>query len=734
MEIEHKLVLAKLRLRLRAGEKVPQVKKYNIDKLTDIGVTEEFRKSMQATISWQEGSSVEQMWTSIKEGIHQTAEQVLGLEIRRKRPKWLSEEVLKLCDQRKGIRNKYETEHRQELKREYNWLTREIKRKTKRDKEGWLGEQCEEAERCCERNETRGLYQKIKDIGGKAELRTSTIKDKNGNTIENDEQKKERWKEYFSELYNIQSKVDRTVLDELQATNVDGNDMPDFLVEEVRSAIKTLKPRKAPGIDGINAELLQAGGETTVSILHGLFQKIHSEEKVPDDWGKAVITPIFKKGDKSDCKNYRGISLLSIPGKVFTKVLQRRMKSCVEGALAEEQAGFRPGRGTVDQIFTIRQITEKYTEYNRPCYFNFIDFKQAFDSIWQEGLWQCLRMHGVHEKLIRLIKGIYDKSEAAVRHDQKLTNWFKTTVGVRQGCTLSPDLFNLVLEAVMRLALEKETEGVKLCGRLVNNLRFADDINLMSESTRGLQRITDKVSQQGERLGLVINSGKTKVLPIGVEDHDLQISVNGNKLEQVKEFVYLGAVISQDGRCEADIKRRIGLTWAVFTKLTNIWNCRKLALKIKVRVFEAMVIPVLMYGSECWTLRKQDEQRILVTEMCWLRKILGVSRLEHIRNKDIMNKLGIEQTAVDRIKTRRLQWFGHVSRMTSDRLPYLALHAKVEGTRNRGRQRARWRDGVMEDMSMRGLGTSEAISLAKDRDGWRTFVRPYRRGFADGRD
>lgn len=228
-----------------------------------------------------------------------------------------------------------------------------------------------------------------------------------------------------------------------------------------------------------------------------------------------MITPIFKKGDKSDCKNYRGISLLSIPGKVFTKVLQRRMKSCVEGALAEEQAGFRPGRGTVDQIFTIRQITEKYTEYNRPCYFNFIDFKQAFDSIWQEGLWQCLRMHGVHEKLIRLIKGIYDKSEAAVRHDQKLTNWFKTTVGVRQGCTLSPDLFNLVLEAVMRLALEKEAEGVKLCGRLVNNLRFADDINLMSESTRGLQRITDKVSQQGERLGLVINSGKTKVLPIG---------------------------------------------------------------------------------------------------------------------------------------------------------------------------------------------------------------------------
>jgi Reverse transcriptase (RNA-dependent DNA polymerase) len=94
-------------------------------------------------------------------------------------------------------------------------------------------------------------------------------------------------------------------------------------------------------------------------------------------------------------------------------------------------------------------------------------------------------MHGVQEKLIRLIKSIYDKSEAVVRQDHQLTEWFRTTVGVKQACTWSPDLFNLVLEAVMRLALENEEVGINLCGRLVNNLRFADDINLMSETTVG---------------------------------------------------------------------------------------------------------------------------------------------------------------------------------------------------------------------------------------------------------
>jgi Reverse transcriptase (RNA-dependent DNA polymerase) len=466
----------------------------------------------------------------------------------------------------------------------------------------------------------------------------------------------------------------------------------------------------------------------------GCSKKIYRDEQIPDDWGKAIITPIYKKGDKSDCKNYRGISLLSVPGKVFTKVLQKRMKRRVEEALAEEQAGFRPGRGTVDQIFAIRQIVEKYVEHNRPCYFNFIDFKQAFDSVWQEGLWQCLRMHGVQEKLIRLIKGIYDKSAAAVRLDHGLTEWFKTTIGVRQGCTLSPDLFNLVLEAVMRLALEKEEEGLKLCGRVVNNLRFADDINLMAETTSGLQRITDRVSEQGERLGLVINSSKTKVMAVSKEERSLKISIKGQDLEQVKEFVYLGGVVSQDGRCEADIKRRIGLAYAVFNRLVNIWNCNRLAMGIKVQVYKAMVLPVLLYGSESWTMRKQDENRVLVAEMSWLRKIAGISRLQHIRNEEIRKITGNEETAVDKIKIRRLQWFGHVSRMDSNRIPNLALHAQLEGQRNTGRQRARWRDGVIEDIRKTGSNITEALSKVKDRVKWKAFVRTYRRDTADGWD
>ena len=127
----------------------------------------------------------------------------------------------------------------------------------------------------------------------------------------------------------------------------------------------------------------------------------------------------------------------------------------------------------------------------------------------------------------------------------------------------------------MRMALDVEAAGhIKLCDRPANNLRFADDINLMATSPDELQAVTDHVNQQATRLGLVINIDKTKVMAVGDEHMKLHIQINGKELEQVKEFVYLGGVVSDDGRSIADIRRRIGLTYAAFNKLGNVWNCQ----------------------------------------------------------------------------------------------------------------------------------------------------------------
>lgn len=460
-----------------------------------------------------------------------------------------------------------------------------------------------------------------------------------------------------------------------------------------------------------------------MEMLHKLCNKIYYDKECPKDWCKAIIVPIHKKGDKTECSNYRAISLLSIPGKVYTGVLQRRLKKYAEEAMSEEQAGFRKERGTMDQIFVIRQLSEKYVEMNRTLYNNFIDYKQAFDSVWQEGLWKVLRHCGVPEDLVMLIEDIYSKSESAVRVEGELTEWFMIRVGVRQGCGMSSDLFNMMLEIVMRLAKKEEEHGINLNGRPLNNLRFADDIDLIADTQEKLQDITSRVYNSSKRMGLKINVEKTKTMVIGKRHEDLQIRTENGILEQVTRFVYLGGLITEDGRCEEDIKRRIGLACTAFGKLGKMWKAKNISIRTKMKLYHTLVEPVLLYGSECWCLRKEDEQRLLVAEMSWLRRIIGRSRREKIRNEKTREELGVDETIVEKIKKRRLRWFGHVRRMAKQRLPNAALHGHVEGERSRGRQRKTWIDNIKEDLKEKGTNLAEIREKIKNREVWRKFIK-----------
>jgi len=140
-----------------------------------------------------------------------------------------------------------------------------------------------------------------------------------------------------------------------------------------------------------------------------------------------------------------------------------------------------------------------------------------------------------------------------------------------------------------------------------------------------------------------------------------------------------------------------------------------------------MIQPIFLYGSECWTMRKQDEKRILTREMSWLRKIAGISRLQKIRNDDIRQALSVEPTLLDKVVQRRLRWFGHVERMAVDRIPHIALHARFEGKRNKGRPRLRWVDNIKEGMTSFGLTLRRAMDLTNYRGQWRSFLRTHRR-------
>ena len=148
-----------------------------------------------------------------------------------------------------------------------------------------------------------------------------------------------------------------------------------------------------------------------------------------------------------------------------------------------------------------------------------------------------------------------------------------------------------------------------------------------------------------------------------------------------------------------------------------------------------MIQPIFLYGSECWTMRKQDEKRILTAEMSWLRKIAGIiSRLQKIRNNDMRQALGMKTTLLDKVVQQRLRWFGQVERMPDDRIPHSALHTRFEGKRHRGRPRQRWIDNINEDITSLGLTLRGAMDLTRDRGQWRSFIRTHRRQVAGVRN
>src|SRR6218665_1377673 len=162
-----------------------------------------------------------------------------------------------------------------------------------------------------------------------------------------------------------------------------------------------------------------------------------------------------------------------------------------------------------------------------------------FVCMWQQGLWQVLRNYGIPEELVELLEDMYSKSLSAVRVDGELTEWFRVTVGVRQGCRLSPYLFNLILEAMMSFASKSTEAGARVGGQTVNNLKFVDDIDLVAEDDGQLQELMDEVCSSSQRFGLKINVEKTKTMTIGKQQKTVEIKIEGETLEQVTEFIYL---------------------------------------------------------------------------------------------------------------------------------------------------------------------------------------------------
>ena len=195
--------------------------------------------------------------------------------------------------------------------------------------------------------------------------------------------------------------------------------------------------------------------------------------------------------------------------------------------------------------------------------------------MWHAALWTIMKLYNINANLIRVIEHLYDKATSAVCFNGSTGDWFRTTVGVRQGCLLSPTLFNIFLEGIMTDALEDPQGTVSIGGRTITNLRFADGIDGLAGEEQELAKLVESLDKTSSSYGMEISGEKTKLMTNSINDITTDITVNSRKLDAVKSFTYLGAVVSDQGS-KPEICSRIAQTTAALTKLKPIWNDRNI--------------------------------------------------------------------------------------------------------------------------------------------------------------
>ena len=369
---------------------------------------------------------------------------------------------------------------------------------------------------------------------------------------------------------------------------------------------------------------------------------------------------------------------------------------------------------------------EKRWEYALPMYCSFMDLEKAYDSVWREGMWQIAEYYGIPTRIVDLLRNWYIGSSSFVRMDGEEGDLFPITTGLRQGCVMSPSLFNIYMDAMMRKVTESPIGGVMVGSERVVDLDFADDVALLADSWLVMVAMVMRMEQVTQRFGINISAKKNEVLFIGHGEAEVRIEdlqLRGQPMKQAEQFTYLGSVITSDGKFIHDIeRRRAGATRAFGMLRQRMWGRREISLKVKMKVFNAILMPVLLYGATAWALTKTEEKRLDAFEMGMLRNILGVRWDDFVRNADIREMLGQAPVSL-KLRNARMKWFGHVERMGEDRQVKRIMQAGMQGRRPVGRPRTRWKAVLRRDLEPSGLSLEEAAIEARDRDRWRRIVQ-----------
>ena len=385
---DHHLVRTKIKFHLKSRTKSASKKqshgRLNKMKLRDPVLIQAFQSALSSTpITTPTPTTTNEKYVDLSFAVKNISETIFGdIGPRRKHKEWLTHEIIDITDKKSHAflewQNHRGTRNEQKYRTQYCFLRKLAKKKVKERQVEYWDELSLEIEQAIKQHDPSTAYRMIRRLkGGKAKIEEMPIHDKQGNILTNSHDRLHRWREYFSELFNVPATAESTTGQQIPVAQLSLKEQKrqdkSPSLEEVEEAIRRMKCGKAPGIDDISADIIKAGGRALSTRLHKLFIEIWEQEETIDDWSTAIIIRLFKnKGDKRDCGNYRGISLLPITSKIFSRLILNRVQNQLGKQIMEQQAGFQPNRSTIDHIFTLNLVMEKTRDYNKSLYLCFI--------------------------------------------------------------------------------------------------------------------------------------------------------------------------------------------------------------------------------------------------------------------------------------------------------------------------------------------------------------------------
>ena len=425
-----------------------------------------------------------------------------------------------------------------------------------------------------------------------------------------------KWHNFYKDLLNNSSSsnnLDKQSVEENK--NVDPIFEPvldgRIKISELREALSELKTRKSPGPDAILAEYLKIFGEMYEDILLKIVRIMFSRHIYPTEWDTNYLKPIHKKDDTDDPDNYRGIALGSTFAKLYSLILLKRLTGFIETykLISPNQIGFMKGSRTSDHIFLLQTLIEKVVKKHRgKMYVAFIDFKKAYDTVDRQILFKRLNNLGISGIFYKNIVAMYEKTKYAIKVQNGYIDPINSNLGLRQGCPLSPMLFNLYIEDVKYIFGQLD-DAIPLYQDSINHFLYADDLVLVSKSAKGLQNCLNKLADYADSKHLTINVTKSKTMVFNSSGKFIkeQFHIHNKTLEPVRSFSYLGFEVKPSGT----VKHATNTLYDKANKALRPLLCAiarfKLPTKTSIKLFHILISPIALYNVENWATMTEKE-------------------------------------------------------------------------------------------------------------------------------